>query len=46
MGISLSNDELHNMLSEVDLIRNGQMELSDYLQVKWSKFIKMCLCCC
>lgn len=30
-----SKDELHSILSQIDAAYNGQMELSDYLQVKF-----------
>lgn len=33
LGIRMHQDEMHNLLSEIDLAYNGQMELQDYLQV-------------
>ncbi|XP_034942515.1 glycerol-3-phosphate dehydrogenase, mitochondrial isoform X2 [Chelonus insularis] len=50
LGIKLSEDELHLLLSEIDLSYNGQMELQDYLQmmsaiksghVAYSRFARM-----
>lgn len=29
----MSQDEMHSLLSEIDVAYNGQMELQDYLQV-------------
>lgn len=30
----MNQDEMHSLLSEIDVAYNGQMELPDYLQVK------------
>lgn len=39
LGIKLSEDEMHTLLSEIDLNYNGQMELHDYLQVNHRVYI-------
>ncbi|XP_077296275.1 glycerophosphate oxidase 1 isoform X2 [Arctopsyche grandis] len=50
LGMKPSKDELHSILSQIDAAYNGQMELSDYLQmmsaiksghVAYSRFAKM-----
>lgn len=33
LGIKMTQDEMHSLLSEIDVTYNGQMELQDYLQV-------------
>lgn len=37
MGLKPSDDELRSILSEIDLMYHGQMELQDYLQVDGSR---------
>lgn len=35
----MSQDEMHSLLSEIDVAYNGQMELQDYLQVNHQTYI-------
>lgn len=39
LGVKLSKEDLHSILSQIDTAYNGQMELSDYLQVKCRCFL-------
>lgn len=32
-GVKMSEEELHSMLSEVDINKNGQVELGEYLEL-------------
>jgi glycerol-3-phosphate dehydrogenase len=32
-GVKISEEELHGMLSEVDINKNGQVELEEYLEL-------------
>lgn len=33
LGINMNQDEIRSLMSELDVVYNGQMELQDYLQV-------------
>lgn len=39
LDIHMNQDEMHSLLSEIDVAYNGQMELQDYLQVN-----SKCMC--
>lgn len=37
--MKLQDDEIHALLSDIDVAYNGQLELADYLQVSWLTFL-------
>lgn len=39
LGVKINKEEMHSILSQIDTAYNGQMELSDYLQVKFRRFL-------
>jgi len=36
LGMKLTDDEIHTLLSDINVTYNGQLEMADYLQVSWT----------
>lgn len=43
--MQIDEKTLHDILNEVDLNKNGQVELIEFLQVSISLFLRNCDCC-